>query len=131
MRLPRGLRAPEVLAGASGAALLAALAARPGSRADGLLAVLALPATGLPVLQATRRSPAIPVAASTLAGAAGLVAAPLLGIRLLRRPAGWPTFAAAAGAAGMLAGGFWSVHSEHMPGAVAPRVPTRPAPPAE
>jgi hypothetical protein len=127
---PRRVRAPEVLAGASGLAVLAALAVAPGSRADGLLAMLALPAAALPVLQATRRSPAVPMAAATLAGAGGLVSMPVLGIRLLRgRTAGGPGIAAAAGAAGMLAGGLWSTHAEGVPGAVAPHVPARPAPP--
>jgi hypothetical protein len=126
------LRAADVAVGASAAGLVAALAAGRGpSVTDGLLGALTVPALALPALQVTRRSPALPVAAGTLATAAGLVTAPVLGVRALRaREDRLPRIAAAAAAAALLVSGFAAMHDERVPGAVPPAVPVRPAPPA-
>jgi uncharacterized membrane protein len=123
----RRLRAGEWLAGAGGVAVIATVWAGPAVLAV-LLAVLALPAVALPVTQATRRSPAVPVALGVLAGTAGIVAALLALVRLLDRP-GAGAWIGLAGAVAALAGGWLSMRAEHIPGEVAPHVPRRPAPP--
>jgi uncharacterized membrane protein len=123
----RRLRAGEWLAGAGGVAVIATVWAGPAVLAV-LLALLAIPALALPVTQATRRSPAVPVALGVLTTTAALVALVLALVRLLDRP-GAGAWIGLAGAVAALAGGWLSMRAEHTPGAVAPHVPRRPAPP--
>jgi hypothetical protein len=119
------LRAGEWVAGAGALLLIASLWAGPPVLAV-LLLLLALPALALPVTQATRRSPAVPVLLAVLAVVTGAIA---LILALLRLP-GTATWLGVAGALGALAGGWLSMRTERVPGAGAPHVPRRPAPPA-
>ena len=114
------LRAGEWLAGVGGLALIAGAWSAPPVIAV-LLCLMALLALALPVAQAARRSPALPVALGVLIATAGIVAVALAAIA-----AGW---LALAGALGVLAGGWLSLRAEQVPGETAPHVPRRPAPP--
>lgn len=114
----------EWLAGAGGVVLIVSLYAGPPALAV-LLFLLALPAVALPVAQATRRSPALPVALAVLSGAGGLIAVILALVRL----PGTAAWLGVAGALGVLAGGWLSLRTEAVPGEPAPHVPRRPAPP--
>jgi hypothetical protein len=116
----RRVRAGEWLAGAGGLALIAGAWAAPSVIAV-LLCLIALLAIALPVAQATRRSPALPVALAVLTACAGIVAVALAAV------AG--AWLALAGALGVLAGGWLSLRAEQVPGETAPHVPRRPAPP--
>jgi hypothetical protein len=118
------LRVGEWLAGAAGVALIASLWSGPPVLAVLLLA-LALPAVALPVAQATRRSPALPVALAVLCVLGGLIAAILALVRL----PGTAAWLGVAGALGVLAGGWLSLRAEAVPGETPPHVPRRPAPP--
>jgi len=93
------LRAADLTAGAGGAALLASLFLhwyrRPPGEVTGwqafavldlVLAALALVPLALVVLQATRTSPALPVAFSVLSVVAGALAALLVALRLAFPP---------------------------------------------
>ena len=100
------LRVPDLVAGAGGFALVAALFLHwygltlPGGRAlgpevtgwqafsvlDVVLALLALVPFALVVLQATRDSPALPVLFSVLTTVAGFVAAVLILYRIVNQP---------------------------------------------
>jgi hypothetical protein len=91
----RRLRAGEWLAGAGGAGLIVALLlpwfdGETGYEAltviDVLLTLLALPALALPVLQATRDSPALPVATAVVIAAAGIVGVLLVLFRVIDDP---------------------------------------------
>jgi hypothetical protein len=123
----RRLRAGDWLAGAGGVAMIATVWAGPAVPAV-LLALLALPGVALPVAQATRRSPALPIALGVLTTTVGVVALLLALVRLLVRPGGG-AWIGLAGAVAMLAGAWLSMRAEHVPGEVAPHVPRRPAPP--
>jgi hypothetical protein len=116
----RRVRAGEWLAGAGGVVLLATLWSTPPVIAV-LLCLIALLAIALPVAQATRRSPALPVALAVLTVCAGIVAVPLAAVS-----GAWLALAAALG---VLAGGWLSLRAEQVPGETAPHVPRRPAPP--
>jgi hypothetical protein len=118
------LRAAEWLAGAGGLVLIASLWAGPPVLAV-LLFLLALPAVALPIAQATRRSPALPVALAVISSVGGLIAVILA---LLRLP-GTAAWLGVAGALGVLAGGWLSMRTEAVPGETPPHVPRRPAPP--
>jgi hypothetical protein len=151
------LRDGDLLAGAAGLALLASMwlswyepAAAFGaldrldlsisaweafSVLDVVLALLALVPLGLVWAQATRDSPAVPVAFSVFATLAGLLAALLILYRIVNQPGpndavdvhlgAWAGFAAAAAIA---AGGWRSLRVEAMPGAPRPPVEDLPAP---
>jgi hypothetical protein len=114
------VRAGEWLAGAGGVLMLATLWSAPPVIAV-LLCATALLAIGLPIAQATCRSPALPVALGVLTSTAGFVAVALAAV------AG--AWLALAGAVGALAGGWLSMRTEAVPGETPPHVPRRPAPP--
>jgi hypothetical protein len=91
----RRLRAGEWLAGAGGVALIVSLLlpwyeGATGYEAltiiDVLLTLLALLALALPVLQATRDSPALPVGAAVLIAALGIVGVLLVLFRIVDDP---------------------------------------------
>jgi hypothetical protein len=139
----RRLRDGEWLAGAGGAALLASLfldwyghrtAWQALAVVDVLLALLALVPLALVVAQATRRSPAVPVALSVLTALAGALAVVLIAFRLIDLPGaavqvhGGAWFAL--GAALLVAVGGWrSLRAERIPGVPVPVVEALPAPP--
>jgi len=141
----RRLRDGEWLAGAGGAALLAALfldwygdqtAWQAFALIDVLLALLALVPLALVAAQATRRSPAVPVALSVVTPLAGALAAALIAFRIVDPPGADDAFAAHGGAwlglaAALLvvAGGCRSIRVERIPGAPAVPVEALPAPP--
>ena len=137
------LRVPDLVAGAGGFALVAALFLHwygltlPDGRAlgpemtgweafsvlDVVLALLALVPLALVVLQATRDSPALPVLFSVLTTVAGFLAAVLILYRIINQPGpndvadvqagAWLAFLAAAV---VTAGGWSSMRVEAMPG---------------
>jgi hypothetical protein len=138
------LRAPELIAGAGGVALLVALSTDWYSGAtawqafsvlDVVLALLALAPLALVALQATRQSPSLPVAFSVLTTVAGALATLLILYRILNQPGpndlvevepgAWLGLAAAAA---MAAGGWRSVRVEAIPGAVTPAIEDLSAP---
>jgi drug/metabolite transporter (DMT)-like permease len=140
----RRLRDGEWIAGAGGAALLAALflgwysgasAWQAFSLLDFLLALLALVPLALVVLQATRESPSLPVAFSVLTTLAGALAALLILYRLLDQPGpnervdvelgAWIGLGAAVVAA---LGGWRSMRLEAIPGVPLPPIEDLPAP---
>jgi hypothetical protein len=139
------VRAAEWVAGAAGAALFVSLFltwyGADGSGweafaiADVVLAVLAASGPALLAAQATRRSPALPTALSVLSVLAGLAATIVVVVRLLDRPdtldPALGAWVGLAGAIGLLAGGWWSLHVAQVRGVPAPQVEIRPAPPAE
>jgi hypothetical protein len=140
----RRLRAGDLIAGAAGIALLASLfldwysgatAWQAFSVLDVVLALLALVPCGLVATQATRDSPALPVAFSVFSTLAGLLAALLVLYRIVNQPGpndvvdvhlgAWAGFAAAVI---LTAGGWRSMRVEAMPGVPAPPVQDLPAP---
>jgi hypothetical protein len=141
----RRLRDGEWIALGGGAALLAALfldwygglsAWRAHAVLDVVLALLALVPLALAVAQATRRSPAVPVALSVLTPLAGLAAAVLIAWRMADQPG--PDAARAvhggawlglAAAALIVVGGWRSMRDERIPGAPPVPVESLPAPP--
>jgi len=142
------LRDGEWIAGAGGVGLLAAMflhwygVGPLGATAwqsfdvlDVVLALLALVPLGLVATQATRRSPAIPVAFSVFTMLAGVLAALLILYRIVNQPGpndvvdveagAWLGF----GAAVVIAAGGWrSMRVEPIPGAPLPPVEDLPAP---
>jgi uncharacterized membrane protein len=145
----RRLRDGDWIAGAGGIALLAAMFAdwhaassQAGASAwqafsvlDVVLALLALFPLALVALQATRDSPALPVAFSVFATVAGTLAALLVLYRIANQPGpndavdveagAWIGLAAALAVA---AGGWRSMRVEAMPGVPLPPVEDLPAP---
>jgi len=151
------LRAPDLVAGAAGIALIASMflhwygvdvlvTGGPPQRAeatawqafsvlDVVLALLALVPLALVLLQATRRSPALPVLFSVLTTVAGLLAALLIAYRLANQPGpndlvdvergAWLGLLAALAIA---AGGWRSTRDESMPGAPPPVIEHQPTP---
>lgn len=104
---------------------------------DILLVAVALLAIAVPVVTATVHGPALPIAIVVLASVAAPLAALLIGYRMLNEPGPNDIVELRAGAwiglAGALiafAGSFGALKDESTPGAVAPDVPRRPAPPA-
>jgi hypothetical protein len=142
------LRDGELIAGAGGVALLAAmflhwyaagLAEATAWQAFGVLdvvlALLALVPLGLVVAQASRESPSIPVALGVLTTLAGALAALLILYRIANQPGPNELVDVQLGAwLGLLAaavigvGGFRSLRVEPVPGAVLPPVEDLPAP---
>jgi hypothetical protein len=146
------LRDGERIAGAGGVALLAAMflhwygtdvrivafeqtAWQAFGVLDVVLALLALVPLALFVAQATRRSPAVPVALSVLATLAGALAALLILYRIANQPGpneivdiqpgAWLGLLAAL----VIAGGGWrSMRAEPIPGAPQPPIEDLPAP---
>jgi hypothetical protein len=145
----RRVRAGEWLAGLAGVALIAALflhwydaapAPLTGWQAfavtDVLLALLALAGPLLLALQATRESPALPTGMSIVCTTFGALAAAIVLVRLVVEPEADRVSGIAAGAwvglaaaLALLAGGWWSLESEHNAGATVPPVDVRPSPP--
>jgi uncharacterized membrane protein len=102
---------------------------------DVVLVLLALVPLGLVFMQATRRSPAIPVALSVLTTLAGALAALLILYRIVNQPGANDVVSVEAGAwAGFVAalviavGGWRSMRVEPIPGAPMPPVEDLPAP---
>jgi hypothetical protein len=151
------LRDGELIAGAGGLALLAAMflhwygpafAFGPLDRPppeftawqafdvlDVVLALLALVPLALVVLQATRRSPSIPVAFSVFTALAGALAALLILYRIINQPGPNDLVEVEAGAwLGLLAavvialGGGRSIRVEPVPGTPLPPIEDLPAP---
>jgi carbon starvation protein CstA len=146
------LRDGELIAGAGGLALLAAMflhwygidvrivvseetAWQAFGVLDVVLALLALVPLALVFFQATRRSPAIPVAFSVLTALAGAIAVLLILYRIVNQPGPNDEVDVQAGAwlgllaALVVAGGGWrSIHVEPVPGTPLPPVEDLPAP---
>jgi uncharacterized membrane protein len=104
---------------------------------DVVLLLLALIPLGLVFAQATRRSPAIPVALSVLTTLVGALAALLILYRIVNQPGPNDVVSVEAGAwAGFVAavvvavGGWRSMRVEPIPGAAMPPVEDLPAPAA-
>jgi hypothetical protein len=101
---------------------------------DVLLALLALPAILVPVLSVASSGPAKPVAIAVIASAIGWLAVLLVAFRLVFTPDDMAVrYGAWLGLAGALIawiGSWMSLRDESTPGAVAPDIPRRPAPPA-
>ncbi len=139
----RRLRLGEWLAGASGLGMLIVLALPWYGDASGfeslsvidiLLVLVALLALSLPVLQATQRSPALPVAAAVLCVAFGFIAVLLVLFRLIDEPrdgyeVAFGAWLGLVAALGITAGGWLSLANEHVPGGPpGPEPELRPAP---
>jgi carbon starvation protein CstA len=146
------LRDGELIAGAGGLALLAAMflhwygtdvrivvseatAWQAFGVLDVVLALLALVPLALVFLQATRRSPAIPVAFSVFTALAGMLAALLILYRIVNQPGPNDAVDVQAGAwLGLLAalvvavGGWRSLRVEPVPGSPPVPVEELPAP---
>jgi hypothetical protein len=145
----RRVRGGEWLAGLAGVALIVSLflhwydassAPLTGWEAfavtDVLLALLALSGPLLLAFQATRESPALPTGTSIVCTTCGALAAAIVLVRLVVEPEADLVSGIAAGAwiglaaaLGLLAGGWWSLESEHNAGATVPPVEVRPSPP--
>lgn len=130
------LRTPDYLAGLSGLLLFSALFApwyelsggtvdawRSFGLIDLWLALTALMAMSIPVITATRDSPALPVALDVLTTWACVIAAILVAVRLLAVPNGdvvtgrhWGVYAGVACVAGTFASAFWSMRKQEAPG---------------
>ena len=104
---------------------------------DILLAIAALTAIGLAIVTATRRSPALPVAASVITATTGILATLLVLYRILNQPGPnefievkLPAFLGFLCVLAIAAGGWRSMRDEQWED---PPVPTdvRPAPPTE
>jgi hypothetical protein len=156
------LRPGELIAAAGGVALLVVMfldwyapagprpsaarasacpsASPPGRRSGSptfLLALAALIAIGLAVLTATRRSPALPVAASVITATTGILATLLVLYRILNQPGPnefievkLPAFLGFLCVLAIAAGGWRSMRDEQWEDAPVP-TDVRPAPPAE
>ena len=104
---------------------------------DILLALAALIAIGLAVITATRRSPALPVAASVITTTTGALAVLLVLYRIVNQPGPnefievkFPAFLGFLCVLAIAAGGWLSMRDEEWPDAPVP-TDVRPAPPAE
>jgi len=137
------LRDGEWLAAGGGVALLASLfldwyggrtAWQGLAVIDVLLALLAFVPLALFAAQATRPSPAVPVALSVLTPLAGALSAVLIAVRMFDRPdagqglhrGAWLALAAALV---VVVGGWRSMRVERVPGVSLPPVEALPAPP--
>jgi hypothetical protein len=101
---------------------------------DVVLALLALVAVAVPTISLATRGPAKAVAIEVVASAIGWLAVVLVAIRLVVSPddlsVRYGAWLALAGAVIAWVGSWMSMRDESTPGAVAPDVPRRPAPPA-
>ncbi len=101
---------------------------------DILLALLALLAIAVPAVSVATRGPAKAVGTEVLASAFGWLAVLLVAIRLVFPPDDlslrYGVWLALVGALIAWIGSWMSLRDESTPGAVAPDVPRRPAPPA-
>ena len=88
----------------------------------------ALLGVALLVAQAASPSPALPTALSILTVLAGFAATIVVAVDLLADGEGG-AWVGLAGAVGLLAGGWWSMATEHVRGMPTPEVRARPAPP--
>ena len=146
------MRRAEPVAGVGGALLLIALflpwyglqdiaavhvnAWQAFSITDVLLALIALPAIAVPIVSRTAEGPAKPIDAAVIASATGRLAVLLVAYKLLNPPGpnelvelrygGW---LALAGALVARIGSLLTMRDESTPGAVAPDIQRRPAPP--
>jgi len=104
---------------------------------DVLLALIALPAIALPIVSITAEGPAKPIAVAVIASATGWLAVVLVAFRLLDAPGDVDEFLglrygiwlALAGALIAWIGSWLTMRDESTPGAVAPDIQRRPAPP--
>jgi hypothetical protein len=144
----RRLRTGEWIVAASGAVLLVALFvpwySAPAETAwesftvlDVILALIAAAALALPVVTATQRVPAVPVALAALLALGGLVATVLVLIRVLDLPGGaggreWGLWLGLASSLGILTGGMVAIRDERLsPPGRRTDLTGRPAPPPE
>jgi hypothetical protein len=102
---------------------------------DVLLALFALLAIAVPIVSLAASGPAKPVAVAVIASAFGWIAVVLVAVRLSEPPDGFYSrsyggWLALAGAVIAWVGSWLSLRDESTPGAVAPEIPRRPAPPA-
>jgi hypothetical protein len=140
----RRLRAGEWVAGLGGVALLASLFAPwydPDSLSawkalgaiDVLLALIAASGVALPLITATQRAPAVPIALGAVVVVAGFVGVVLVVLRLLDVPDAasgreWGIWLALAGALGILAGTARAIRDERPRGPEEARIEFVPAP---
>jgi hypothetical protein len=103
---------------------------------DVLLALIALPAIAVPIVSVTATGPAKPIAAAVIASATGWLAVLLVGYKLLNPPgpnefieARYGVWLALAGALIAWIGSWLTMRDESTPGATAPEIARRPAPP--
>jgi hypothetical protein len=103
---------------------------------DILLVLLVLPAVAVPLVALTASGPAKPIAIAVIASAVGWIAVLLVGYRLLDQPGPnefvalrYGAWLGLVGALTAWVGSWLSMRDESTPGAVAPDVPRRPAPP--
>jgi hypothetical protein len=105
------------------------------SEIDVLLALLALPAIGVPISAALSKVPTAPVAFTVIATTASFFAVLLVLFRLIDQPGSnalvavkYGAWIGLAGALVALVGSWLAMADEHTPGAVPPQMPHRPAP---
>jgi hypothetical protein len=105
------------------------------SEIDVLLALIALPAIGVPISAALSKVPTAPVAFTVVATCASFLAVLLVLFRLLDQPGSnelvavkYGAWIALVGALLAFVGSWLAMADEHTPGAVPPRLPIRPAP---
>jgi hypothetical protein len=105
------------------------------SELDVILALLAIPAIGVPISAALSKGPAVPVAFTVVATTASFFAILLVLFRLLDQPGSnelvavkYGAWIGLAGAVLAFAGSWLAMADEHTPGAVPPQLTVRPAP---
>jgi hypothetical protein len=130
------MRRAEPIAGLGGLLLLVSLFlpwrgddTDPGVVIDIVLALLALLALAVPVVSLATRGPAASVGTAVVASAFGWIAIVIVAIELLAGHRETGVWLALAGSILAWVGSWLSLRDESTPGAVAPEVPRRPAPP--
>jgi hypothetical protein len=105
------------------------------SELDVLLALLALPAIGVPISAALSKVPTAPVAFTVVSTCASFLAVLLVLFRIVNQPGSnelvavkYGAWIGLAGAVLAFVGSWLAMADEHTPGAVPPRLPIRPAP---
>jgi hypothetical protein len=96
---------------------------------DVVLALLALLALAVPVVSLATRGPAASIGTAVLASALGWIAIVLVAIELIAHSPDYGAWVGLAGSILAWVGSWLSMRDESTPGAVAPELPTRPAPP--